>query len=67
MIVWLIFILIVSVLIWDYLKCDQRKVKLAKQFKGPVSVPVLGNLYMYLNKKPEGEILGDRRAWTISW
>lgn len=51
----LVLILLVTLFVWDYLVKDQRKVRLAKQFKGPLALPGIGNLYMYLNKKPEGE------------
>lgn len=56
MIIWLVFILVASWIIWSYLARDGRKVKLSKQFDGPLAIPVLGNLYMYANKKPEGEL-----------
>lgn len=54
MIILLALILIASLFVWDYLSRDQRKIKLAKQFKGPLAIPFLGNLYLYLNKTPEG-------------
>lgn len=54
MIIWCIFVLISSILVWDYFSRDQRKVKLARQFKGPFALPLIGNFYMYLDKTPEG-------------
>jgi hypothetical protein len=57
MIVWCIFVLILSIIVWDYFARDHRKVKLAKQFKGPLAIPLLGNFYMYLDKKPEGNAM----------
>ena len=55
MIVLSVLILILSVIIWDFISQDRRKVKLARQFKGPLALPLIGNFYMYLNKKPEGD------------
>lgn len=48
--------LFAAIIIWDYLYKDSRKVKLAKQFLDPFTMPLLGNFYMYLDKKPEGEL-----------
>lgn len=55
MILLCVVVIFASIFLWDYLSRDHRKSRLAKQFKGPFAIPVLGNLYMYLNKKPEGE------------
>lgn len=55
MIIVCVCLIIISILLWDYLSRDQRKIELAKQFKGPLAIPILGNFYLYLNKKPEGE------------
>lgn len=57
MIIWLIFAVLVSIIIWNVFARDQRKVNLANQFKGPFAIPILGNLYMYLDKKPEGKLV----------
>lgn len=50
-----ILVLLASIFVWDYLTRDQRKIKLARNFKGPLALPILGNLWMYMNKKPEGK------------
>lgn len=50
-------ILIAILFTWEYFARDQRKAKLSKQFSGPFALPFIGNLYMYLGKKPEGERL----------
>lgn len=57
MIVLCAFILSLLIYLWDFFARDRRKLKLAKQFKGPFAIPLLGNLYMYLDKKPEGQLI----------
>lgn len=57
MILMCVAVLFLSLIIWDYLARDQRFIKAAKQFTGPLPIPVLGNFYLYLNKQPEGEVV----------
>lgn len=57
MFIWYVVAAVTTILIWDYFSRDQRKVRLSKQFDGPLELPIIGNLYMYLDKKPEGQWL----------
>ena len=66
MIIWSILILFVSLIIWDYLRCDPKKMKASKLFNGPLALPFLGNLYMYMNKKPEGEKSFQLSSWQCA-
>lgn len=66
MIIWCIAIAFLTIIVWDYLLRDHRKVKLAKQFNGPLAIPLLGNFYMYLNKKPEGELISCSLILSIT-
>lgn len=55
MIIWCLLSLLATIFIYDYFTSKELKARLGKQFKGPLALPLIGNLYLYLDKKPEGK------------
>ncbi|CAO1410718.1 unnamed protein product [Diamesa serratosioi] len=43
----------IAVILCDHLMKNKRHQLLSRDFKGPFRLPIIGNMYLYFNKKPE--------------
>lgn len=45
----------IAVIICDHLMKNKRHHLLSRNFNGPFRLPIIGNILLYFNKKPEGK------------
>lgn len=51
-----ILVILILYIYIDWINVGMKKIKSARNFKGPPTKPIFGNFLMYLYLKPEGKL-----------
>lgn len=62
-----ILLIIFTIYLIDYFINDKRKFELCRKFNGPWRMWIVGNMYLYVNRQPEGNywIMRDCNEYIV--